>query len=244
MLVYNGTKNDFMNSVENDTIAYEIQQKLIESMNRHTARNEFMSWENSLQYMYKVLNDKEIPIDSGIAIEYNSETQKENVIIIELKQWDQLDAVDGKEAVVETYTGNAKRKVVHPSYQAWSYAQLINDYNYTVQQDEIDLHPCTYLHNYWRKDNDPLDDIQYQIYLEDAPAFTRGQVEKLREFIKKNIVKGDNESILYKIDNGKIKPSKSLQNEIASMIKGNQEFVLIDDQKVIYEEILDEVYLT
>lgn len=254
MLVYNGTKNDFMHSVENDTIAYEIQQKLIESMNRHTARNEFMSWENSLQYMYKVLNDKEIPIDSGIAIEYNipqtskrvdflisgySETQKENVIIIELKQWNQLDAVEGKEAIVETYTGHAKRKVVHPSYQAWSYAQLINDYNYTVQQNEIDLHPCAYLHNYWRKDNDPLDDIQYQIYLEDAPAFTRGQVEKLREFIKKNIVKGDNESILYKIDNGKIKPSKSLQNEIASMIKGNQEFVLIDDQKVIYEEILD-----
>ena len=38
MLVYNGTKNDFMNSVENDTIAYEIQQKLMESMNRYTAK--------------------------------------------------------------------------------------------------------------------------------------------------------------------------------------------------------------
>ena len=83
MLVYNGTKNDFMNSVENDTIAYEIQQKLIESMNRHTARNEFMSWENSLQYMYKVLNDKEIPIDSGIAIEYNiPQTSKELIFLL------------------------------------------------------------------------------------------------------------------------------------------------------------------
>ena len=71
MLVYNGTKNDFMSSVENDTIAYEIEEKLIKSMNRHSARNEFMSWENSLQYMYKVLNDRDIPDDSGIAIEYN-----------------------------------------------------------------------------------------------------------------------------------------------------------------------------
>ena len=254
MLVYNGTKNDFMSSVENDTIAYEIEEKLIESMNRHSARNEFMSWENSLQYMYKVLNDRDIPDDSGIAIEYNipqtskrvdflisgyNEQDKENVVIIELKQWEKLNAIEGKEAIVETYTGHALRKVVHPSYQAWSYASLINDYNEAVQQDDISLHPCAYLHNYRRVKNDPLDHIQYQIYLEDAPAFTRGQVDLLRQFIKRNIRKGDHEAILYKIDNGKIKPSKSLQNEIASMIKGNQEFVLIDDQKVVYEDILD-----
>ena len=254
MLVYNGTKNDFMSSVENDTIAYEIEEKLIESMNRHSARNEFMSWENSLQYMYKVLNDRDIPDDSGIAIEYNipqtskrvdflisgyNEQDKENVVIIELKQWEKLNAIEGKEAIVETYTGHALRKVVHPSYQAWSYASLINDYNEAVQQDAISLHPCAYLHNYRRVENDPLDHIQYQIYLEDAPAFTRGQVDLLRQFIKRNIRKGDHEAILYKIDNGKIKPSKSLQNEIASMIKGNQEFVLIDDQKVVYEDILD-----
>lgn len=254
MLVYNGTKNDFMSSVENDTIAYEIEEKLIKSMNRHSARNEFMSWENSLQYMYKVLNDRDIPDDSGIAIEYNipqtskrvdflisgyNEQDKENVVIIELKQWEKLNAIEGKEAIVETYTGHALRKVVHPSYQAWSYASLINDYNEAIQQDDISLHPCAYLHNYRRVENDPLDHIQYQIYLEDAPAFTRGQVDLLRQFIKRNIRKGDHEAILYKIDNGKIKPSKSLQNEIASMIKGNQEFVLIDDQKVVYEDILD-----
>ena len=40
-------------------------------MHRKTAQNEFRSWENSMEYMYKVLNDKEIPIDAGIAIEYN-----------------------------------------------------------------------------------------------------------------------------------------------------------------------------
>ena len=204
VLVYNGTKNDFMSSVENDTIAYEIEEKLIESMNRHSARNEFMSWENSLQYMYKVLNDRDIPDDSGIAIEYNipqtskrvdflisgyNEQDKENVVIIELKQWEKLNAIEGKEAIVETYTGHALRKVVHPSYQAWSYASLINDYNEAVQQDAISLHPCAYLHNYRRVENDPLDHIQYQIYLEDAPAFTRGQVDLLRQFIKRNIRK-------------------------------------------------------
>lgn len=254
MLVYEGSKADFMKSVDGDTIAFEIEQKLLTVMNRHTARNEFRAWENSLQYMYKVLNDDQIQDDTGVAIEYNiPQTSKRvdflisgyghddasNVIIVELKQWDELNAIDGREALVETYTGNAVRRVVHPSYQAWSYAQLIKDYNENVQEDEIHLHPCAYLHNYRRNQDDPLDSKQYQIYLDEAPAFTRGQVYELRKFIKDKIVKGDNRELLYKIENGKIRPSKSLQDEITRLLKGKKEFVLIDDQRVVYEEILD-----
>lgn len=254
MLVYEGTKADFIYSVENDTIAYEIETKLLEALHRHTAKNEFRSWENSLEYMYKVLNDPIIPYDTGIAIEYNipqtskrvdflisgyNKNNKGNVIIVELKQWSEIQAVDSREALVETFTGNQMRKVVHPSYQAWSYAQLIKDYNESVRQDDIQLHPCAYLHNYRRIEEDPIDQNQYQIYLEEAPVFTRGQVSLLREFIKEKIVHGDHGDLLYRIENGKIKPSKSLQNEIASMLRGNQEFVLIDEQKVVYEEILN-----
>lgn len=254
MLVYDGTKTEFLRSVEKDTIAYEIEQNIYEKMNRHTARNEFRSWENSLEYMYKVLNDSEIPEDSGVAIEYNiPQTSKRvdflisgydkeengNVVIIELKQWDKLEALKNKDALVETYTGNAIRQVVHPSYQAWSYAMLITDYNQSVQEEQIHLWPCSYLHNYRRKENDPLDEEQYQTYLEDAPAFTRGQVDKLRAYIKKSIKKGDSKGLLYSIEHGKIRPSKSLQESIAKMLKGNCEFVMLDEQKVVYEEILN-----
>ena len=253
MLVYDGTKSDFLYSVEQDTIAYEIEENIYQKMNRHTARNEFRAWENSLEYMYKVLNDNEIPQDAGIAIEYNipqtskrvdflisgyDKDDKSNVVIIELKQWDKLEAVQGRDALVETYTGNAMRQVVHPSYQAWSYAMLISDYNQAVQEGNIELFPCAYLHNYRRVENDPLDEERYGIYLEDAPAFTRGQVDELRKFIKKSVVRGDNKELLYAIEHGRIRPSKSLQDSIARMLKGNREFVMLDEQKVVYEEIL------
>lgn len=156
MLVYEGNKSDFMNSVNNDTIALEIEDKILKLMNRHTAKNEFRAWENSLQYMYKVLNDNDISNDVGVDIEYNipqtakrvdflisgyDKNDKGNVVIIELKQWDELSLVDSSQTLVETYTGNALRKVVHPSYQAWSYAQLIRDYNENVQNDNIILNP-------------------------------------------------------------------------------------------------------
>ena len=253
MLVYDGIKTEFLRSVEQDEIALEIERNILERMNQHTTRNEFRAWENSLEYMYKVLNDDEIPEKAGIAIEYNipqtskridflisgyDKVKKGNVVIIELKQWDKLDAVRGADALVETYTGNAVRQVVHPSYQAWSYARLITDYNQSVQEKEIHLWPCAYLHNYRRKEKDPLDEEQYECYLTDAPAFTRGQVDGLRAFIKKSIVTGDDKEFLYAIEHGRIRPSKSLQEAIAKMLKGNQEFIMLDEQKVVFEEIL------
>ena len=253
MIVYDGVKSDFLHSVEADTIALEIEQKILEKMGKHTVANEFLSWENSMQYMYKVMNDPEIPEDAGIAIEFNiPQTAKRvdfmvsgydsvgnpGMVIVELKQWSKLELVENTETLVETYTGNALRKVVHPSYQAWSYAQLITDYNSAVQDRHIHLAPCVFLHNYSRMDNDPLDDDRYEAYTSAAPAFTKGQVGDLREFIKKCVKIGDKKEVLYMVDHGAIRPSKSLQNAIASMIKGNEEFIMIDEQRVVYEEII------
>lgn len=229
MLIYEGTKDNFLTSVEQDTIAVEIEHNIYERMHRCTAKNEFRAWENSMEYMYKVLNDRDIPSDAGIAIEYNiPQTSKRvdflisgygkredaNVVLIELKQWDELEAVPGRDGLVQTYTGNAVRQVVHPSYQAWSYATLIKDYNASVQEGLISIYPCAYLHNYRRSEQDPIDAEQYEIYLEDAPAFTRGEVIKLRDFIKKSIRVGDHKELIYQIDSGRIRPSKSLQDSI------------------------------
>lgn len=253
MIVYSGIKRDFLTAVEQDSIAAEIEENIYNKMHRRTAQNEFRSWENSLEYMYKVLNDNEIPENSGVAIEYNipqtskrvdfiisgyGEKQDPNVVIIELKQWDKVEVVEGQDALVETFTGGAVRKVVHPSYQAWSYAAMIYDYNQNVQMGNIVLHPCAYMHNYRKSNPEKLEQKQYKEYVEDAPIFARGEVSKLREFIKQSVKVGDDKQLLYDIDNGKIKPSKSLQNSIKSMIEGNQEFIMLDEQKVIYEEIL------
>lgn len=253
MIVYDGLKSDFLKSVENDTIAIEIEQNILSKMGRRSPHNMFMSWVNSLNYMYKVMTDTDIPMDAGIAIEYNipqtakrvdfmvSGYDKNNnpgMVIVELKQWSELKKVDSTDALVETFTGGRVQNVVHPSYQAWSYAQLIADYNATVQDEAIALKPCAFLHNYYRQENDPLDDAQYEAYTSEAPAFTMGQVNDLRGFIKKFVKYGDKKEILYKVDHGKIRPSKSLQDSIASMLNGNPEFVMIDEQKIVYEEIL------
>lgn len=253
MIVYEGLKRDFLTSCENDSIAIEIEEKILTKIGRHTSRSEFRAWENSLNYMYKVLNDEAIPSDAGVAIEYNiPQTSKRidfmisgyrkdyepGMVIIELKQWEKMNEINGPDALVETYVGGANKIVVHPSYQAWSYAQLIRDYNQTVQDEKIKLFPCACLHNYIRHACDPIDAEQYKDYFKEAPAYTKGQLPELRSYIKQSICIGDRKKILYQVEQGKIRPSKSLQNTIGLMLKGNREFVMIDEQKVAYEEIL------
>ena len=71
-----------------------------------------------------------------------------------------------------------------------------------------------------------------------APLFGHSDVIKLRDFIKKYIEDGDDGDILYEIDNGKIRPSKMLQDSLRNMLKGNKEFYMIDNQKIVYEYAL------
>ncbi|MBB6451623.1 putative ATPase [Salirhabdus euzebyi] len=203
-------------------------------------------------HMYRVLNDQSIPDDAGVAIEYKipytskrvdfllsgHDGDVDSVVIVELKQWSEVEKVEGKEAIVKTALNRGIHEVAHPSYQAWSYAALIEDYNENVQEQLIKLKPCAYLHNYRKLQNYPLTDSYYDYYLSLAPVYAKGDVENLRTFIKKYIKYGDNKDILYQIEQGRIRPSKSLQDSLGSMLKGNQEFVMIDEQKVIFETAL------
>ena len=248
MIVYEATKREFMDHVERDEIAVKIYEFYKDKIGR-TAESEINSWNNSMNYMYKVLNTSAIPAESGIAIEYKipsssrridfmlsglDEADRSAVIIIELKQWDKVEAVVEKDGVVKTpYKG--RQLTTHPSYQAWSYAQLISEYNESVQTQGVRLYPCAYLHNYFIKENDPLTNEVYKSYIEKAPVYSKGDVFKLREFIEKYIKKPDHKKTLYIIENGKIRPSKSLQDSLLRMLDGNQEFVMIDDQKVVFE---------
>ena len=105
MIVYSGSKREFLRSTYNDQSALEIERNVLERLGRHTPESELNSWRNSMQYMYRVMSDEDIPMDAGVAIEYNipqtakrvdfmitgyDESGKPGMVIIELKQWSEL----------------------------------------------------------------------------------------------------------------------------------------------------------
>jgi uncharacterized protein len=253
LIVYEATKDEFLKDVFDDELVNNIVSNYNSKIGRINER-EVRSWDNSMQYMYRVLSDSEIPKDAGVAIEFkiphtskrvdflisgSDQDARQSIVIVELKQWETVEKIEGKEAIVKTVINRGVRETTHPSYQAWSYAALIKDYNENAQKEEIQLYPCAYLHNYINQgEHDPLTDPVYEYYIEEAPVFIKGDSGKLRDFIKRHIKHGDNKEILYTIDKGRIRPSKSLQDSLNSMLQGNQEFVMIDDQKVVYETAL------
>lgn len=253
MLVYRATKRDFIAHVEDDSISDRITRAFEARLHR-ASPSEQRAWRNSMEFMYKVLQTKDIVDKCGVAIEFGvpytssridfvltgERGKKGAAIIVELKQWDRLEKIDNRDGLVRTYVGQANRVVPHPSYQAWSYSRMIEDYNEAVRDASIDLKPCAYLHNYTKDgDADPLLDPIYAPWLDKAPAFCRGEAMKLREFIVRTVTAGDDGYVLDSLDSSRLRPSKSLQDALAGMLQGNDEFVMIDDQKVVFENAVD-----
>lgn len=251
MIVYQATKTSFSEDVLNDQIETKIHGFFKQNLNRSTGNREVLSWKNSMQYMDRVLNDPEIPDNCGISIEFQipqtsnridfiltgkGENGKDYAVIVELKQWSEATLSD-KDAVVSSFVGGRVRECTHPSYQAWSYAALLESFNETVELDDIQLRPCVYLHNYVQ--DGVISNPHYSEHIDKAPLFLKGEAVKLRNFIKQYVKYGDDRKIMYRIDQGRIRPSRMLSDSMVAMLDGKPEFVLIDDQKVVYETALE-----
>lgn len=249
MIIYEATKQQFPKNTDNDDIEDVILAHFTARTGKRVGRTEIDSWKGSLGYMAKVLRDEELPPDTGLAIELHipqssnridftltghDEAGGKNAVLVELKQWSSAKSTK-KDAIVVTALGKGMRETVHPSYQAWSYASLLEGFNEAVYDQCIAVRPCAYLHNYVR--DGIIDASHYQPYIEKAPLFLKGkdELQQLRAFIKKYIKSGDDKTLLYELANGKIRPSKALAESLKGLIKGNPEFILIDDQKEAYE---------
>lgn len=258
MIVYSNNKKGFFDDVRDNIIAEKIEELFKKQNIKHNNLAEFRSWYNSLQFVRNALDDTEISDECNIAIEYQipltskrvdfliagvDENANNNVVVIELKQWETSKQTNNND-IVEAYTGHGLRAVTHPSYQAYSYAKIIENFNENVSKENISLIPCAFLHNYKEENRKNIDNEFYRDAISCAPIFLSRDTPKLRGFIKRYIRKKDNIDILMKIENGKLKPAKALQDAMSSMLKGNQEFYLIDEQKVVYEKIKELVTLS
>lgn len=247
MIVYQANKTQFLADVFSNDIDNIVLNNIRRKLNRGASASEIKSWANSLGFMERIMRDEQIPSDCGIAIEYQipqtgkridfiisgqDPDNKDSVMLIELKQWSEANLTN-KDSIVETYVGGRIGEHTHPSYQAWSYATLLQGFNEVVYTENISLHPCAYLHNY--AEDNVIKNQFYADYISKAPVFLKSDAQKLSDFIKKHIRYGDKTNILYRIENGRIRPSKLLADSVSKMLKGNQEFVMIDDQKVVYE---------
>jgi uncharacterized protein len=253
MIIYRASKSEFLRQAQHDEKIEDVMSRHFLNATGHgVGKSEIGAWKNSLMEMASVLNDDEIPPNAGIAIEYQLPLQNKRidfvitgedaqrrakVVIIELKQWSESRRSE-KDAIVWARRGGktGETEGPHPSYQAWSYAAYLEDFNRAVQEGGIKLRPCAYLHNHPR--DGEIDHAHYKEHIERAPLFLENEREKLRHFIREHVRYGDRKDTLYAIENGRIQPSKMLAESVVALLQGKSEFILLDDQKLAYETVL------
>jgi len=253
VIIYQATKGDFLqHTLRDNNIRDLLTSHYFSATGKHVSDSEIQAWKHSLLQMAIVLNDEEIPDNAGVAIEYQlprsnkridfiltglDDEGQSKVVIVELKQWSDA-RLSEKEGIVWARRGGPRGESEgpHPCYQAWSYAALLSDFNEAVYEGGMTLLPCAYLHNYLR--DGVIDHPLYQPFIDRAPLFLAEEQEKLRLFIKRHVRHGDKNGLIYQIEQGTIRPSKMLAENVLAMVQGKSEFVLIDDQKLVHETIL------
>jgi DUF2075 family protein len=250
VIIYLETREEFLKHVREQRIEVEVRERYIAITGHKVAANEFRAWQNSLQCVGNVLQFEAIPRELGVAIEYSIHNTAKRIdlllsgrneagdpaaVIMELKQWETVEPTD-LDGVVRTFLGKGPRETIHPSYQAMSYGALLRGFNTAVVEHRISLMPCAYLHNC--TDGSGITDARYHPYLEQAPVFLRHDNAAMAAFLSRCLHKGDRGRTIEKIRDGKAKPSRQLADAVEKMLKGNAEFVLIDEQKVVFEKAL------
>lgn len=257
MIIYEDTVEEFSNDVRLNRITDILSESLREKHISGGSESEINSWNNSLHFMKDVLDVPSIPKECRVAVEYNiPQTSKrvdfmilgsdsnhtDHVVIVELKQWAKVEKVNDvfRHSVMSDLRKH--EPVAHPSYQAYTYKSLILNYGGLDDGNPDSINPCAYLHNMSEDYRPVLEDDIYTEWTAEAPVFLKKDVIKLQDYITKYITaKSSDDQLLYKIDNGKIKPSKSLQDSIDSMLCGNKEFEMIDEQAVAYDFIMNAI---
>lgn len=249
MLAYLATKEQFLSDAH--VIEDKVREAVKENLGIGVSPNEVNSWRNSLgNAMVHVMSSSKIPADAGVAIEYQINKHKnrvdfivsgknsigtESVVIIELKQWTDIEFSELPEHVT-TFVGQKNREVLHPSYQARSYASLLEMYNQYVYETPVEVQSCAYLHNC--PASEVINDSRYEEALRNTPVFIHGQKDNVVDLISKHITTGDGIDLLKRVDASPTRPSLQLADAISKMLAGKEAFVLIDDQKTALETIV------
>ena len=257
MIIYENRVNNFINDVTLNRISDILKENLRAKHLGGGSPSEVNAWNNSLHFMKDVLQTPQIPGDCKVAIEYNipqtskrvdfmilgsDDKKKDHIVIVELKQWAEVHKINDSFRHSVLADLRSHEPTAHPSYQAFSYKSLILNYCDMQGMNDESINPCAYLHNMGESYRVVLEDELYSDWTKEAPVFLKGDVLKLRDFIQRYVnARSANDELLYKIDFGRLKPTKSLQDSLDSMLCGNEEFQMIDEQAVAYDFIMEAV---
>jgi|SRR5439155_7013427 len=162
MELYSGITRSLIEDCKQDRIALKLQDAFRRHFRFGPSPAEVGSWRNSLNAFCEIVQSASL-LNHGVVLEYQLPlTSKrldcvltdrnalhcDNAVIVELKQWDHCRDRSGTNEIT-TWVGGTLRDVLHPSAQVGQYKMYLEDSHTAFHgENAIDLHACSYLHNY------------------------------------------------------------------------------------------------
>jgi len=247
MLIYQDTIKQFIQDVRGNKLTNIMSERFQERLGRLPGYGELNSWQNSLSRVRDLIEVAELT-DNMIALEYEvpynqsridcllfgrGKDKISNIVLIELKQWSSVKALEDEGNFVETYTGRSEQVVPHPSQQVKGYDGFLKGFVSEFETPPpLILFSCAYCHNYSKEENEGLFDPVYQSLIDDFPVYTKEDVVTLAHKIKELLASGDGFEIFNRFMRSPIRPAKKLLENVSKVIKNEAVFSLLNEQLV------------
>lgn len=254
-VIYNATQEQFVQDVLTKQIADKMKSNYMELSGRTVSEPEFNSWDKSTGEVKDLLELSGLG-DLHVSFEYQLPYNQERidcflfgknrsgdaqVVLIELKQWQKVEATDINGNFVETYVGGGVRRVPHPSQQVEGYYNYLSGFVEIFEETDFGLFGCAYCHNYHKKPGEGLLDPHYSGCIEKYPIYTREDVVNLANRLKELLSEGSGFEVFNRFMQSPIRPSKKLLQSVSKILENADDFSLLNEQILARNAILHKI---
>lgn len=246
-LIYQSDCDTFLKNVRENKLTNIMTDAFKASFVREVGYREENSWRNSLpkiKDLIEIVGLKDLHIALEYEIPYNQnridcllfgkdETDADNIVLIELKQWTNVRSLEDEGNFVETYVGGNTRVVPHPAQQTKGYDGYLKSFVAEFENENpLVLFSCSYCHNYKKEIGKGLFAPVYQEIIRDFPIYTESDAVFLADKIKSLLAKGDGFEVFNRFMQSEIIPSKKLLENVSKIISNKVVFSLLNEQLV------------
>ena len=211
--------------------------------------SERRSWRTSLPVLARDLRDAgldgvevipehRLPLSSKradvVLAGVHPRTRRPSYVVVELKQWTSAHRWEGSETLVDV-DGARYRPVLHPSLQVAGYVDYLRDFTSVLAQQPDAIVGAAYLHN---ATDHAVADLRDSPSAARARMFTGQRRGELHDFLRARLAPESGVEAADLFLGSAIAPSVHLLAVAADEIRDRTQFVLLDEQRVAYEQVL------
>lgn len=247
MPLYRGSVVHLRARIDAGTLVDEMSKSFFHEVGHRPSPAERGSWKSSLDVLtgdlldaglgdVEVLLEHRLPLTSKradvILCGVHPKTAQPQVLVVELKQWSKARMLDSADDVC-VLEGFGER--LHPLAQVQSYCEYLQDFTATLDSQDVALGGVAYLHN---ADDDSIRDLWQLQPTGDVRMFTGQRRGEFLAYLESTLAPASGVATADALLSSAIRPSKQLLAVAAEEVQRQEQFVLLDEQRLAYSLVL------